>query len=239
MGFDLQKLNGSNITQLGLDLNLDEVEAEGSIDFAEAQRRSDASLQAFKLLLTTEKEKQKEYTEALKKYQTDLAKRRRNNLPILDLIEPENKAVNLEWVDCFYYLLDHGWQWRVAVYIAWAASPRMGRYPETQEDLAKKILGLTSDRQISTWRKKNPTIDETIVLIQAMSMMLYRGDVIKALAISASDTSHRGAADRRTYLTGTGDYVPHVKIDEKRSSSNPMDLSDAELDEIIKRGGGK
>jgi len=141
------------------------------------------------------------------------------------------------WAEDFFLLLDRGWPWRVAVYIAWAGSPKMTRWPKTQEELATQILGLTSDRQIATWRKKNPAIDETIALMQAMPMMDYRRDIFEALAISASNPSSKGAQDRKTALTMTGDYVPHLKVDQKREPSDPMDMSDAELDEIIKRGG--
>jgi hypothetical protein len=234
MAIDLKKLGGSNIEQLAFPLDIDEVEGEGQIDNAEAQRRSAASLQAFKMVLENDREKQKAYSKALKDYQKKL---KHTDKSIDDLVEPEEPAVCFEWADDFYRLIDRGWKWRIAVYVAWAASPRMGRYPETQEKLATEILGLTSDRQIATWRSKNPGIDEVIALMQAMPMMDYRRDILKALAISASNPNHKASADRRTALTITGDFVPHMKIDDKRSSSDPLDKSDAELDEIIRRGG--
>ncbi len=62
----------------------------------------------------------------------------------------------------YQMLRDQCWPWRVAAYIAWASSPRVGRQPHTQMELAKQILGLTSDRVINTWRKKNPAIDEIV-----------------------------------------------------------------------------
>lgn len=242
MALDLQKLSGTNIEQmagqLSLDLGLDDIEPGDSVSLAEAQRRSNASMQAFKMLLENDREKQKEYSKSLKEYKQKLALKRRGDEPIEDLLEPEAPSYSVEWADDFYYLLDHGWQWRIAVYIAWAASPRIGRYPETQEALANNILGLTSDRQIATWRKKNPTIDVIIALMQSIPMMTYRRDIFQALAISASDPSHKASADRRTALTISGDYVTHMKIDERRSSSDPLDKSDAELDEIIRNGGG-
>jgi hypothetical protein len=239
MALDISKLSGQNVEQLSFGLKVEEVQLEGEpfIDPAEAQRRSDTALLAFKALVQNERLAQEQYEDELKGYRKELAKRRKEEKPTNDLDEPEAPNARFAWADDFYFLLDHGWPWRVAVYIAWAGSPKMTRWPKTQEELATQILGLTSDRQIATWRKKNPAIDETIALMQAMPMMDYRRDIFEALAISASNPSSKGAQDRKTALTMTGDYVPHLKVDQKREPSDPMDMSDAELDEIIKRGG--
>lgn len=145
-------------------------------------------------------------------------------------------AGSLGWADDYYHLLDNGWPWRVAAYIAWASSPRANRFPKTQEELSTNILGLTSDRQISTWRKKNPAIDETIGLMQAAPLMDYRRDAFEALAESAADPSHHGAQDRKTFFTMTTDYVPHQKVDVERPKLDPSDLSIEELREIAKKG---
>ena len=59
-----------------------------------------------------------------------------------------------KWMELYRRLKDAGWAWRVAVYIAWAAQPKKYRWPETQEELATKCLGLTSDRAIAPWRNQ-------------------------------------------------------------------------------------
>lgn len=136
------------------------------------------------------------------------------------------------WMEQYYKLLEAGWPWRVACYIAWAASPRIGRWPGTQQDLATLVLGLTSDRVIGTWRKKNQAIDDVITILQAAPLMQHRADVFAALALSASDTDHRSNPDRRLFLEMTNDYVPHSKIEVKRDAEDLTQLSDAELDEL-------
>lgn len=98
-------------------------------------------------------------------------------LPLsLDLPEPEEKNISSEdarikaeaarktlegmfgkigspkWLEEYGELMRGGWPWRVAAYIAWASSPRIGREPRTQDELARFHLGLTSDRVIATWR---------------------------------------------------------------------------------------
>lgn len=60
------------------------------------------------------------------------------------------------WMDDFMELCKGGWPWRVAAYIAWASTPKGSREPKTQDELARNHLGLTSDRAINTWRRKNP-----------------------------------------------------------------------------------
>lgn len=236
MALKLDDLGPRNIEQLSLGLDLEEIQEEGQvIDAAEAQRRSDTALLAFKALVQNERLAQEQYEDELKGYRKDLAKRYREERPSHDLAEPEAPEARFGWADDFYYLLDHGWPWRVAAYIAWAGSPKMTRWPKTQEELATQVLGLTSDRQIATWRKKNPAIDETIALMQAMPMMDYRRDIFEALAISAANPSSKGAQDRKTALTLTGDYVPHQKVDIERPKTSAKDLTDEELEDAKKR----
>lgn len=142
-----------------------------------------------------------------------------------------------EWFEQYQQLLEAGWPWRVACYIAWAASPRRGRWPKTQETLATEVLGLTSDRQIGTWRKRNAAIDETITILQAAPLMAHRADVFQALAESASNPDHRSNPDRKLLLEITGDYIPRAKVDLRQPGDveDLSQLSDAELDELAKR----
>jgi hypothetical protein len=235
MAFDLKTLSGQNIAQLALDLNLEEVEGDGVISPAEAKRKSESMLGALKIRFKADVEALEGYERDQKEYKIKLALL--NDSEKKKAVPPERPTKLYEWAEDFFLLLDRGWPWRVAVYIAWAGSPKIGRWPKTQEELANEVLGLTSDRQISEWRSKNPAIDEMIGIMQAMPLLSHRRDIFEALATSASNPSSKGAQDRKTALTLTGDYVPHLKIDQKREVSDPLDKSDAELDEIIKRGG--
>ena len=227
MALDLKTLSGQNIAQLALDLNLEEVEGDSFISPAEAKRRS---MEAFDAL----KKKFKADKVTVETYEKKLQDAILGEQPFAPTQTP---AGVYGWAEDFFLLLDRGWPWRVAVYIAWAGSPKVGRWPKTQEELANEVLGLTSDRQISEWRSKNPAIDEAIGIMQAMPLLSHRRDMFEALATSASNPSSKGAQDRKTAFTMTGDYVPHMKIEERRAPTDPVDLSDAELDEIIKRGG--
>lgn len=141
-----------------------------------------------------------------------------------------------QWFEQYQALLTAGWPWRVACYIAWASSPKGNRWPKTQEELAREILGLTSDRQIGTWRKRNPSIDEVISIMQAAPLMEKRADVFQALATSASDPDHRSNPDRKLYLELIGDYVPRTRVDVKRPGDLD-DLSQMPEDELRKLAG--
>ena len=85
------------------------------------------------------------------------------------------------WMDLYKRLIEGGWKWRVAVYIAWASQPKKYRWPMTQEELAVNCLGLNSDRAIATWRKKNPTIDETISMLQGSIIFDALPDALNAM----------------------------------------------------------
>lgn len=111
------------------------------------------------------------------------------------------------WYSEYQELLKGGWPWRVAAYIAWASMPKAARWPETQEKLATDVLGLTSDRQITKWRKK-PAIFDLVCSLQAAPLLEHRADVFNALIISAGNPDYKSHQDRKLFLEITRDYVP-------------------------------
>ncbi len=123
--------------------------------------------------------------------------------------------------------------------MAWAASPKNSRWPRTQNELARDVLGLTSDRVIATWRKKYSDIDGAISLLQAAPMLAHRADVIAALVESASQADHRSNPDRKLFFEMTGDYVPHSKVDVRDTTDLEEDglggLSEEELRQAAAR----
>lgn len=111
------------------------------------------------------------------------------------------------WAD-YLALRERGWDWRKAVYIAWAASPRKDRQPATQAELATGILGLSSEQMFARWRKADQTIDDTIAEFQAAPLLRHRRDIFEALATSASDPDPKSHSDRKLALEMMGDYKP-------------------------------
>jgi hypothetical protein len=142
------------------------------------------------------------------------------------------------WMDLYKRLIEGGWKWRVAVYIAWASQPKKYRQPETQEELAIKCLGLTSDRAIATWRKKNDTIDETISMLQGSIIFDALPDALNAMVEVATEADYKGHADRKLMFEMGGIYTPSSKITAEiakklsKSSMDETDLSDDELRDI-------
>lgn len=112
------------------------------------------------------------------------------------------------WWSDYLLLRDRGWDWRKAVYIAWASSPAIDRRPATQEQLAQQVLGLTSDRTIRKWRDGDTSIDDTIAEFQAAPLMRHRRDIFEALIKSASDPDSKSHSDRKLALEMMGDYKP-------------------------------
>lgn len=133
-----------------------------------------------------------------------------------------------------YIRLREFFPWRVATWIAWAASPKVGRWPKTQMELASTVLGLSSDRVIGKWRSKYAGIDTVVATMQAAPLMDHRRDAFEALAASAGSKDHRSNPDRKLFFEMTGDHTPHMTIDDKRRAANRdlAGLSDAELDEL-------
>ncbi len=118
------------------------------------------------------------------------------------------------WAEKYHELMNAGVRGRVAAYVAWATMPKKYRWPETQDDLAKKVLGLTSDRAIATWRKRFPEIDMMISDLQAESMLEYRPGAFHALGTVASDPSYRANQDRKLFFEMTRDFTPRLRTEE-------------------------
>jgi hypothetical protein len=117
------------------------------------------------------------------------------------------------WWEDYRDLVERGWDWRKAVYIAWRASPVKDRRPELQGELATAVLGLASDRVIRQWLEKNPEMAEEIVRMQAAPLLKHRRDIFKALATVASDPDPKAHQDRKLALEMLGDYRPRAQTD--------------------------
>lgn len=136
------------------------------------------------------------------------------------------------WYSTLDDLLESGWPWRVACYIAWASMPKKSREPHTLEGLAVEVLGLTSARPIFTWRNKNPAIDDTIAIMQAAPLFEHRREIYEALIDSATTADYKNHNDRKLALEMLGDYVPRkdVTSDGQRIGLTADDLANAEAE---------
>lgn len=141
---------------------------------------------------------------------------------------------DLAWMEEYEKLRAGGWDWRVAAYIAWASQPRNRRFPKNQDDFAIQFLGLTSDRAINTWKRKNPAIEEMIGVLQSSQVWDYRSEVFQALVANAIKPDYKTHNDRKLFLELTGDYIPTAKLNAMLAKGNLTkadltDYSDAEL----------
>lgn len=141
------------------------------------------------------------------------------------------------WMEEYKKLREGGWNWRVAAYIAWASSPKSTREPRTQDELAIKHLGLTSDRQISVWRRNNEAIDEMVAMLQSAPLWEHRSEIYDALIKVASSPEYKGHNDRKLALELLGDYVPKSKLEAELNKHIIDDLANLPFDEKLKLAG--
>ena len=139
------------------------------------------------------------------------------------------------WLDDYLELCRGGWPWRVAAYIAWASTPKGSREPKTQDELARNHLGLTSDRAIMTWRKKNPAVDEMVRMMQSGPLFKHRAEIYTALVAVAVKPEYKSHNDRKLALELLGDYMPtHKLLAALTARGNAGVKTDAELDDLVK-----
>lgn len=146
------------------------------------------------------------------------------------------------WLDEYNILRAEKWTWRKAMYIAWAASPTVNRWPTNQFELARRVLGLKSDRTIRKWRENDPRIDERVAKLQIESTWLHRMDVMDAMTAVAMTIDPKAHPDRRMYLEIAGIYKPKGQLALTNPAGGPVqfeqtddyeDLSDEQLDQTI------
>jgi hypothetical protein len=107
----------------------------------------------------------------------------------------------------FLDLIEQGWDWRKALYIAWAQLPLAVRWPTTQEELAV-LMGLRSSRTIRKWREKNPGID--LLVKRAMGARAARrvseltANILSKTYQVGMSEDYKGHRDRRLWLEADG-----------------------------------
>ena len=150
----------------------------------------------------------------------------------------EGNASPLRWWGDYLKLIEQGWPWRVACYIAWASSPKTGRWPGTLKELSTEILGLTGPRTVYNWRQKFPTIDTVVAMMQAAPLWEHRRDIFEALIKVATTPDYKGFNDRKTALEMLRDYIPRSQLEIGKSAKpDEEELSDEELRAILGEGG--
>jgi hypothetical protein len=104
-----------------------------------------------------------------------------------------------------------GFDWRKALYIAWARLPREARWPTTLGELAS-VMGLRSDRAIRVWRSKNPEIDRLVQEEMLARVGSRTADVLDALAELASQADYKSTRAMELYLRVHGIYTPEQRV---------------------------
>jgi len=116
------------------------------------------------------------------------------------------------WAEQYHELMVSNVPWRVAAFIAWSTVPKGRRYPRTQEELAVQVLGLTSDRRITEWRRKYPYIDQMIASLQTAALLDFIPGAIQASGEVASDPTYRATQERRLFFEATGIIEKSSKV---------------------------
>lgn len=104
-----------------------------------------------------------------------------------------------------------GFEWRKALYIAWARLPRDARWPKTLHEVAS-VMGLRSDRPIRVWRSKNPEIDRLITEEMLRRVGDRTAEVLAALADLASRPDYKSTRAMELYLRVHGIYTPEQTV---------------------------
>ena len=151
----------------------------------------------------------------------------------------EHLLTDTEWGADYLAILEEGWYWRDAAYIAWKSLPKKLRQPKTYAEFCDLIN--ISVRGMSNRRNRNKAIE-----VRAAKGVVARGlyehidDVIDALVVSASRNNYKAHADRKLFLEMAGAYTPKQAIDlsAKAATADLEDQSEEELARMAQLGEG-
>lgn len=124
----------------------------------------------------------------------------------------EHMLADVEWGEDYLALMDEGWYWRDAAYIAWKSLPKSLRIPQTYGEFCD-LIGI-SVRGMTDRRNRNKAID-----LRAAKGVVARGlydhidEVMEALVESASNSNYKAHPDRKLFLEMAGVYVPKQAVD--------------------------
>ncbi len=137
------------------------------------------------------------------------------------------------WSRDYLDLVEAGWKWEKAAYIAWASAPKKLRKPEFLYQFAELI----GANRKTIYRWKEDFAMNMIIRERILSPLLdHRRDVIDALVESATNPDARNYSDRKMFLEITEIYVPgKVLLDQVRGEGPGFieNKSDEELEKII------
>ena len=123
------------------------------------------------------------------------------------------------------------WNWRQALYIAWMATPKKQREPETQQELAD-LLGLSSTGTFRNWRRTHPEMAERIQALPRERLITHLADVYDALVAVAVSRDPKGHQDRKLFLELVEEYTPKAEVKSDVTLNAPVALlPDPEDDE--------
>lgn len=138
------------------------------------------------------------------------------------------------WYEQYLKLIYGNWPWRVAVLIAWLAMPKP-RWPATQDELAKNVLGLSSDRQFSVWMAKNPAIAAQVHDMRFAMVWDGLSEVLAAGMAVAKMHDYKGKGDREMIYKMSG--ILSDKEVEILNKSGGVDLSKLTWEEKLRLAG--
>lgn len=135
----------------------------------------------------------------------------------------DGKPVAPQLFDLYVALRVGRWPFRVAALIMWLATPKQYRYPKTQDQLAD-LLGMSSDRQFSVWRAKNPAIDTMVQEVWKKDAIERLPDSLEAMYQVAAQPNYKGKYDRELHFKLAGILKERSEIDLKSTGGSDDDV---------------
>lgn len=130
--------------------------------------------------------------------------------------------------ELYHRLIEQGWRWQKAAFMAWRASPRRHRQPATQAELAE-ILGYASDAIFRRWLNKpeqGPLMKQVINQARRTVFEINLADV-DHVTIERAASFEGSTADRKLYYD-----IRERLADEAGGGETGDDFSDYSDEEL-------
>ncbi len=137
----------------------------------------------------------------------------------------EGKPEKPFWFEHYLRLSAGRWPFRVAVLVAWLRTPKKYRWPKSQDELAD-MLGLSSDRQFSVWRTKNPQIDAAVHEAWKDRVLDGLADSIDAMLQVAAIPNYKGRGDRELHFKMAEIISDRMVVDDNKTDLSKLSFSE-------------
>lgn len=138
--------------------------------------------------------------------------------------------------ELFTRLVEQGWHWKKAAFMAWRAAPRDSRQPARQDDLAR-MLGYQGDKIFRVWLNKPEQGPLMLRIIEQSPKLIFQSHLadVDWVTIQQAKNPESGTSQRELFYKRYRELVGETPAAGGQAGDELDGLSDDELGRELAR----